>query len=261
MTDNHRDEQMSDDVIMIYADGGLTPEQREVVREALSRDPELMQRYESFVFTRAMVARPFDSVLSAPVPDKLLRVLKAPGLARAPGAGASAFARLLEAFRMPTFSLATAIPALVVAAGLGWVIHYTTPVPPESGGFAASGALQQALESTPRGSSARIAEGVTLQPTYTFATARGAWCRQFEVTYAPALRSEGMACRKADGAWNIIAQTDPGPPAAAPAPGKFAPAAGADDGLDALRARIKQGDVLDRNEEQRLIEQQWSTGR
>ena len=43
MTDNHRDEQMPDDVIMIYADGGLTPDQREVVSEALSRDPEALK--------------------------------------------------------------------------------------------------------------------------------------------------------------------------------------------------------------------------
>jgi hypothetical protein len=249
-----------DEVIMVYADGGLPPDERQAVRDALLEDPEGMRRLESFLYTRGRIAQPFDAVLAAPLPDKLLRMLDQPTKPRqrseAP-LGSGFLERLAAAFSVPTFSLAAAIPSVLVAAAAGWMVHYATPVPLESRGFPASASLQQALESTARGSSAGIVEGVSFKPTFTFATGQKSWCRQYELAYGTSLQSGAIACRSADGVWNVVAQTDPAPPGAAVGSDKTTPAGKANEALDAIRARIKVGDVLARNEELTLMKEQW----
>ena len=47
---------IGDDVIMVYADGVRAPDLRPAVRDALARDPALMQRFEGFLFTRGPLA-------------------------------------------------------------------------------------------------------------------------------------------------------------------------------------------------------------
>ena len=72
------DEPIDDDLIMPYADGVLPPEQRPAVRDALASDPALMQKFESFLFTRGPIARAFDEVLAAPIPERLLAAVREP---------------------------------------------------------------------------------------------------------------------------------------------------------------------------------------
>jgi hypothetical protein len=259
------DEPIGDDVIMAYADGVLAPDQRSAVRDALARDPALMQRFESFLFTRGPLARAFDAVLAAPIPERLLEAVREPAPARiwpkASLLGSVHLARLAGIFRVPDFSPAVAIPAVLVGAAAGWLAHYALPsdyVPLENRGFVAWTSLQQALEQTPRGSSASLVEGLTFKPTLTFASLQQTWCRQYELSYGAALRSGGLACRRRDGVWRVIALTEPEPPPATADPGKIEPA-GKDDVLDATRAQIKGGDVLGRGEEERLIKEHWPT--
>jgi len=255
----------SDDV-MRYADGVLPANQHPAVRDALVKDPALMHSFESFLFTRGPLARPFDDVIAAPVPEKLLALVREPVSPRTSPAAAPAragsLARLVAAFRMPAFSPAFAIPTVLVAAAAGWLAHYALQndfVPLENRGFAAWASLQQALEQTPRGASASLVKGLTFKPTFTFASLQRTWCRQYELGYGAALRSGGLACRTRDGGWRVIALTEPEPPAASPGPGQIVPAGGVEDGLDETRAQIKAGDVLGREEEERLIQGHWQT--
>jgi hypothetical protein len=107
----------------------------------------------------------------------------------------------------------------------------------------------------PVGSSAGIAGGLAIKPTFTFASVQKTWCRQYELATPTGQQSGGLACRGEDGVWRVIAQTQAEPPSSTP--GKAVPAGKGDDVLDAIRAQVKDGDVLGRTEEQRLIEERW----
>jgi hypothetical protein len=209
------------------------------------------------------MARVYDEVLS--VPESLLEAVRgaAPAPARSMSSSVSRpalFERIGDFFRLPVFSPALAIPAIAVAAAGGWfastALHY---VPMEQRGYAASAPLQKALEATPSGSTAAVIEGLSLKPTLTFAGLEKTWCRQVELTQGrPSLRSEGLACRMADGSWRVIAFTEPEPPPAPPKPGAFEPAGNVDP-LQNIQSEIRRGDVLDGDAVESLIKDGWKT--
>ena len=68
---------ISDETLMAFADGELPPDERRAVREALSKDPLLIERLECFLLTNARLARPFRDVLNSAVPERLLRLFRA----------------------------------------------------------------------------------------------------------------------------------------------------------------------------------------
>jgi surface antigen len=249
----------------LEADGVLSPDQRAALMDALARSPAMMELFESFGFARDRMARVFDDVLAAPVPERLLAIVhaSAPSRTRPTGslAGASMLARLGNLFRMPVFSPAIAIPAVLVSAAAGWLASdalRSNFVPLEDRGFLASAPLQKALELTPSGASASVVEGVTFKPTLTFASVQQTWCRQYELSYGAALRSGGLACRARDGVWRVIGLTEPEPPPATPPPGGIE-IVGKEDVLDGIRAQVRGGNVLERDEVERLIKERWST--
>jgi anti-sigma factor RsiW len=252
------DEPALDDLIMAYADGALAPAERSAVRDALARQPELMQRFESFLFTRGPLARPFDAVLAAPIPERLLRVLRDPAPPPRTRPTASLLSRLADSFRMPAFSPALAIPAFLVAATAGWVAHDALRsdfVTLDNHGLVASAPLQRALEQTAVGAAAGIAGGLTIKPTFTFASVQKTWCRQYQLSSHAGAQSGGLACRGEDGVWRVVAHTAAEP--SSDAQGKTMPAGQGEDVLDGIRAQIKDGDVLGPNDEERLIKQHW----
>jgi anti-sigma factor RsiW len=68
---------ISDEMLMAFADGELEPDDRRLVREALTKDPLLIERLECFILTRTRIARPFRDVPAAALPEKLLRLILA----------------------------------------------------------------------------------------------------------------------------------------------------------------------------------------
>jgi anti-sigma factor RsiW len=62
---------------MAFADGELQPDERRVVREALTKDPCLVERLECFILTNARIARPFREVSAAALPESLMRLILA----------------------------------------------------------------------------------------------------------------------------------------------------------------------------------------
>jgi len=260
---------IDDELIMAHADGVLAPDQRSAVSEALAQHPELMRRYESFLFTRGPLARAFDEVLAAPIPERLLEVVREPApLARpaAPRPRSSRIEWLVDMLRLPSFSPALAIPTVLVGAAAGWLVHYTVSgVVPAGRAAIDTASLQQPLEVTPTGGSASIAPGLSLAPRFTFATDQQVWCRQYALIYGDGQEAGGVACRKPDGVWQILMSTPPAPAASTsgtrPAgmqPGDIAPPNN-ESVLDGVRSHLKQGDVLGRPQEERLIKERWST--
>jgi hypothetical protein len=265
---NSPGEPNGDELIMAYADGVLPAHLRRAARDELAGNPDLMASLDSYIFTGVTLPNALDEMLvAAPVPERTLQMLREPVASqtrRAPSLfGSASLARLVDKFRLPTFSLAVALPSVVVAVAAGWLAHTTfrsSYVPLDDRGFVAWAALQQALEQTPGGESVKLADGIVLKPTATFASAENTWCREFELTYTATVQSGALACRNARGDWRVIHQTEPASPRPSTDPTKFKPAEGSAL-LEETKAKIRKAgsSALGPSLEERLIKDRWST--
>jgi hypothetical protein len=256
---------ISDETLMAYADGELQADERRSVRVSLRKDASLIERLESFIPTNGWVARPFDEVLAAPIPERLLSVMRT---ASAPPARR----RLLRLdpvggvrFRIPLRQLA-AVATLLIGATIGWLVHSFAD--PEiiligTRGLVVPVSLQQALERVPTGSSGKVGGNLILEPMFTFQTAQRVWCRQFAVAHADSgQRTAGLACRGSDGTWRVQAltaasqKTSPIPTDTYVSAGSESKELG-DQLLDAARTSIIDGDVLGLDEEKQLMGHKW----
>jgi hypothetical protein len=204
---------ISDEEIMRYADGVLAAERRAAVRDALARDPILMQTLEGFLLTRGPLARPFDDVLAAPVPARVQSVLQPPPAAAIPPPR-RLMDRLLARSRVPMLAVAAFCGVLLGGWLVGFVIH---PVAPASDryefvtlgapGLVASPALRRALEQTASGEKVDISEQLSVKPIATLRTRQGTWCREIELLSRKGLRARSLACRAGDGQWLVPVTT------------------------------------------------------
>src|SRR5262249_19876618 len=64
---------ISDAELMAYADGVLPRHLRPLVRQALLREPELLEKLESYIITNRGLAAPFARL--PPLPDRLVQML------------------------------------------------------------------------------------------------------------------------------------------------------------------------------------------
>src|SRR5581483_5482880 len=63
---------LSDEVLMAYADGELDGKMRVEVENALATDPEIAQRVAAYKALRATLQGSYDKVLDEPIPDRLV---------------------------------------------------------------------------------------------------------------------------------------------------------------------------------------------
>jgi hypothetical protein len=257
---------ISDADLMAYADGVLPRHLRPLVRQALLREPALLEKLESYIITNRGLAAPFERL--PPLPDRLLRLL-AEGKAE-PRSGERRWfvalraleAKLGEQWRLPAWSLA-GLAALVCATLVAWQLNTARPRQPqlaelEAGGLATSPQFQRALDSTQSNVSAPLA---TLRPIGTFLSKDKAWCRQYELTRQDEPRLVGIACRDADGAWQVKTWAALGPP---PQAHGYAPAGqerreGKDttSSLDSALGSLMQDVVLLPADEKRVMANGW----
>ena len=259
----------------LEADGKLSPDQRAALRVALTRNLELQELYESFRFTRNPLASSFDAVLSAPVPERLLRTVRESGTLRARPSAArrtrtlswtrsrASLAWLGEALRAPAFSPAAGIAVLAVSVAAGWLLHTAIGdgASSDARAFVTSAQVQRALELTPSGVKVDVARGVQLEPRLTFATEDKVWCRQYTLSYGEPQEAGGVACRDGDGVWRLVIETSlpapPPPPSKSMLPAGTPPLLDHEGILDSVRSQLKHGDVLGREEEEERIAEHW----
>jgi hypothetical protein len=261
---------ISDADLMAYADGVLPRHMRPLVRQALLRDPALLEKLESYLITNRGLAAPFDRL--PPVPDRLRRLLAGEN----PGPGERRWfmlmrsvseARLADRWRLPVWSLA-GLAALICATVLAWHLSTTNASGPqlaelEAKGVLLPGQIQRALEHTESNVTTPLA---SLRPTGTFFSRQNEWCRQYEVTRGEAARLAGIACRDASGDWHVKgwARLDP----ARPQDGGYAPAGKetreGKDGLGNLEItldKLMRDVVLLASDEKQLIADRWELPR
>ena len=113
---------MSDEMLMAYADDALSNAERRQVEAAIAVNPQLRRRLEPFVVTRSTLPEVFSEALTSPLPGRLLKtVMTAPmpkPTARASEQVAGSVLARVRAFlipEVPSFGNAVALAAIVVA--------------------------------------------------------------------------------------------------------------------------------------------------
>lgn len=275
MPKQHDSENITDEMLMAYADGEIDAEQREHLSERLAHDAGLRKRLEVFRETDRTLSRHYDDVLHQPVPAHLLDLVRNADVKTQPegtirriaawlrgNAGTSAAPRV-------GWAAASAAAALAVGIGIGTWLE-SGPVTPAGDRFAllsvdnnhlwAQGALKDALEQVGSGDakSWEAAPGETgnIYPVLTFRDRAGQFCREYAVTASPEASAVGIACRRDTGQWSIEIHTAQPADAAGGAP--FRPASsGGIERLNALMTEMSDGDPLDLDQEEQAIRNGW----
>lgn len=219
-----------DELIMAYADGQVSPEEKVWLDGILAVDPAVRSRLEVFVATGPGQFSPFDSIMNAPIPDRLIATVRGTRSdARPPAPQPS----LLERFFPNGFGLmpaASYAAALVVGVGIGSALLTAPPaqdplIVADREGFVASGRLEVALDSQVSGNKNLVNEG-DIRPLVTVRDGEGRVCRHYEIV-GRRKGPQGLACRERDGNWRITVLT------------------GGEAGASARNASQGGGDVMD----------------
>jgi anti-sigma factor RsiW len=283
--------QISDEMLMAYADGELDGDDRGRVESYLAHAPEGADRLAVFSTTGRGLAGIFEQPMLEPVPKRLVESVTArTGPSSVPASNASAgtgrenvipFERRvyprdrLAAARnsRQNWSLAAAcVTALAVGAGSYGFLNRSSSGPDAMFGVAQSAAgervatlaLASVLDTTLSGSVAVRDVGGTvaeIKPVFTFATASKQFCRQYMITGAAGHAQAGVACREAgrDGAASWRIETHVAAAVKSKTDGQIVPAG--KDGVASVEAtvdRLISGNVLGGDEEAALMKGGWS---
>jgi len=272
---------LSDEMLMAYADGMLDAAERVIVEAAIRENPEYQKKVQKFRATSKPVHQAIADGVDVSRLDPLIESIR-----RGEGASSSAAAtknagqvltlrskktQVLLSSARPSWPTAMAASlALLVGGTMGWLAHRGSAPEPSAtpalvafanGSLRAEGPLARVLETASSGSAveARAAGGRAwqLKASFSFRSVGGSPCRRYEVGDAAAGRFAGYACRGADGIWLVQAHSKIGN--SVPDGSKFTPAAGGEDGaLDAAIRAAMDGDVLQSGEESELIAKHWA---
>jgi hypothetical protein len=235
---------------MALVDGQLAPADLPDLVEELARNAPLVAEVQEYLaLSRNRLASPFAAMGEEPVPGRLVdAIMQAPAPAPivAP-AGQPLLARVLAwlrgSYRVPAWSLAAA-PAL--AALMMVAVWWAAPAPGRGPLLEAD--LGPALERTESGKDASLG---TVRPVLTFHSKAAGWCRQFDVRHTSRQVSHALACRGADGRWEVVASTPPARTGLTPAGSDRRRA------IDDLAASMMRGDPLSPADETKVIGGGW----
>lgn len=242
--------QVTDDMLMAYADGELEAAEQARLSPLIDADPALRLRLRRFERTGRVLSGAFQAQ-ERPIPAALLRQPSG-----TPRSRRERLVAALEAIRlpsMPQLAAGAAVLMLVFAAGR---LSRDGGAPRDdfiagNGVLTAGAALHQRLETT--ASVGGEADRATPRVLQSFRTADGQFCREYALGGSG---GRGVACRRADGAWTIALHVEGG--AAPSSGGVYAPAGGATQQvIDGFVHSIMDGDPLAAPEERAAIERQW----
>ncbi len=237
--------QITDEMLVAFADGELLPGEAATVQAAILDDPTLANRVEQMRAVRAALR---SGVGGAEVPDALTARIRALAAERASTLSVEAPVIDLAARRRaspvrPVWQLPTAAAiALAIGAAAGWMVR-TGPVPVDGLVFAGldDGAVARLLDTLPSGTGAGIGSDETLTVISSFTDSSGILCREFEIDSASTARL-AVACVEGP-SWDLrfVAATSPDGDGYLPASSTEA--------LDVWLDAIGAGGVLEPDEE------------
>ncbi len=217
---------ISDETLVSYMDGELTPAEAGRVESALASSPELLRGLLAMLRADKAAGAWFHAIDDRPLPagivtaleqfptgastedtaDNVVPLAGASASASAPSPGqASANIPRRAAWHLPLAA------SIALAIGLGTGLNLGV-APRDTGGtsslIAASQPLYDVLESVASGQTVAL-EGETTRyatPLMTVAAADGAYCREFEIA-GPQVIIRGAACRQGESSWLVAVQT------------------------------------------------------
>ncbi|OCP02690.1 MULTISPECIES: zf-HC2 domain-containing protein [unclassified Ensifer] len=213
------DTEFSDEILMAFADGELDEETTRRVEAALETDDELMARVAMFMETRAAASEALKPVLDEPVPDELVRKVRAMAAAadRANGAqrpeapvytdeNVVAFRRPADREAAPVRSVSR--PMMAMAASLLIVAGAAGGYLLRGGAFEGAGSIEVAgaidarlsaiLDHSPSGEEVPVSGGSgTVRLVSSFELGSGQFCREYELTRTGQPDLVSVACRDA----------------------------------------------------------------
>lgn len=201
------------ELLMAYADGALNAEDQERVETALAAHPDLADEVAAYQLTRDAVEGAFDAPMQEEVPAHLeALVLGTAGAAGDTQTSGEIISLGRERERRSWSSISwpqalAAAAAFAFGSVFGAAILGGTSTAPSgentilvAGKLAPDHPIAVALESTPSGQVVPV-EGGQFDAIATYATAGGAYCREFEAAAASGA-VVGVACREAPG-WQV----------------------------------------------------------
>jgi hypothetical protein len=269
---------LTDETLMLFADGMLDRSEGERVGRLVAEDPDLRARLNVFRVTGRGLARLFDEHMNTPIPAKLQELFAGQGAAwaNAPAFrprrtdGAAFIAQRLRGLRVPAWNAPAALAAglaLCIGMGLGWLLRGGPVdedsvyglVQADSNRLIARGALARGLETSRSGSDITTVEDASgqarIRVRMTFRNEARDFCRQYEIATAAAARHSGVACR-IGGQWVVTVQALL--PPSQPAPDRIVLAGSGDNAvMEAAVGAMIEGDPLGRDEETAVLGKGW----
>ena len=257
-------EEITDQMLMAYVDGDpeMPPHQRRRIAAALRRSPDLVERMDSFSFTRGPIQRAFDEVLT--VPERLMAAVDGGPKAAPKRSAGFDLRQLLRPGRWGAGMAIAAVGAILIAGPAGWFANSATRsgVDMSAGGLNATGSLRDALEQAHGGVKVPAGRGVELRATATFASVHGSWCRKYLLRFEGNLSSQGLACREGDGNWRVLIQeaAQVGNPQNKPSgDGALPPPTPEGEAFGIYMDQLRKGNTLAPKDEKALVtEERWS---
>lgn len=223
-----------DEQLSAYLDGALSGDHLRAFEARMGVDPKLAARVAELKANDAFIGSAFAPLAAAPFDEATLaRLGLGPTVPQA-------------ANDNPPWWRGRALPLVggSLAAGLALVLVLTgRPAAPNDGG------LSVALDTTPSGHAAQLADGSAISPRLTVRAADGRWCREYGRGDA-----EVLACRGKSG-WEKIGEAHGQQPSAS---GGVVLASGDSQApLDPLYTQIGASDPLDAGAEAKAIAGKW----
>ena len=232
---------VEDEKFFAWVDGELEPDEAARVEAAVAADPELSRLAQEHRAMTVSLKGAFDSVASAPVPDRI-SVRPQDNVVDFSQARAVRAERRPPAIWVQAAALAATL-AVGIFTGNMLIPGPTGPVQQENGRLVAGGELEQALYAQLASAPGEGAPRIGL----TFRDKAGAVCRTFEDRSA-----SGLACREG-GDWRIrgLFQGAQGPAA------DYRMASGGDPRLMDMVDETIAGEPLDADQERQAKERGW----
>jgi hypothetical protein len=264
-------------MLMAYSDGELDQKRRSDVEAYLAQSTHGAERLAVFATTGRSLADLFEQAVVEPIPQRLLDTVRGTNAATAVDTsnvipfGRKATVTTAPGQRNYVWLAAACVSLAIAGAGAEFALRQGSTgadgafglATTSSGQLVAGQELAAALETTPGGESnlrELAALQATLKPVFTFASAAGGYCRQYEIARGQGSSFAGVACRDAAAQWQIKTQVAFVPKPAAKKPGHSQPAAGPEsEAIDAIVQTLISGDVLGGEAEAALMKSGWTT--
>jgi hypothetical protein len=266
---------VTDEMLMAYADGELSREDCRRLEGMLAQDGGLRARLEPFAMTGSSLAGVFDQPMREPIPDRLLAVITAGGgrsssASRDRRPAAQQTTGILDAIAEALFprglGLASAftLTALFAAGGAaGYLVSRAGPpsagagalLALDHGDLVAAGDLKLALETQPSvDDETAVRGGAALWPAQSFKSRDGGFCREYKIAGNGQNGSTGVACHSADSQWRVAVHAEFKTGAASDFKLLGHPESPA---VEATVDNLRQGDVFGAEDEAAAIAKGW----